>query len=346
MNYTSGRLLNPEPQWLASHNSLNKLSFDYKTKTYTRSTTATKYDSNTFKGVYDYMVDWAISRAAYMSNMFVDYYVEPVKPTEPTEPTEPTKPTKPEHQLGANTISEFYFDSTGKNSGDKLEEYGDKSGYKATFGQADLFLSMDGKNGRALEWSDAEYGKDGDEIVPLMSAGKKNPWGDTPYIQTTFDGTDCKDLSFSISMGGSSKAPANWKMQYSIDGTNFTDISNSNFTITSNNRKVLTNYINKVKLPEECNGAKSVTVRIIATSTTTIAGGNIVIEGKSTRQGLIGDLNLDGKITVQDATILQKHTVKRLTLIDAQKAVADVNNDGKINIKDCTAIQRMLVRIS
>lgn len=363
MNYTSGRLLNPEPQWLADHSTLYKLSFDYKTKTYTKSTTATKYDTKTFKGVYDYMVDWAISRAAYMSNMFIDYYVEPVKPTEPTEPiepTEPTKPTKPEHQLGANTISEFYFDSTGKNSGDKLEEYGDKSGYKATFGQADLFLSMNGKNGRALEWSDAEYGKDGDEIVPLMSAGKKNPWGDTPYIQTTFDGTDCKDLSFSISMGGSSKAPANWKMQYSIDGTNFTDISNSNFTITSNNRKVLTNYINKVKLPEECNGAKSVTVRIIATSTTTIAGGNtsdeptggeiavnnIVIEGKSTRQGLIGDLNLDGKITVQDAAILQKHTVKRLTLIDAQKAVADVNNDGKINVKDCTAIQRMLVRIS
>lgn len=43
---------------------------------------------------------------------------------------------------------------------------------------------------------------------------------------------------------------------------------------------------------------------------------------------------------------LQKHTVKRLTLIDAQKAVADVNNSGKINIKDCTAIQKMLVRIS
>lgn len=173
MNYTSGRLLNPEPQWLADHSTLYKLSFDYKTKTYTKSTTATKYDTNTFKGVYDYMVDWAISRAAYMSNMFIDYYVEPVKPTEPTEPTEPTKPTKPEHQLGANTISEFYFDSTGKNSGDKLEEYGDKSGYKATFGQADLFLSMNGKNGRALEWSDAEYGKDGDEIVPLMSAGRK-----------------------------------------------------------------------------------------------------------------------------------------------------------------------------
>ena len=81
--------------------------------------------------------------------------------------------------------------------------------------------------------------------------------------------TDCKDLTFSISMGGSSKAPANWKMQYSIDGTNFTDISNSNFTITSDNRKILTNYINKVKLPEDCNGAKSVTIRIIATSTTT-----------------------------------------------------------------------------
>lgn len=360
MNYACGRLLNPEPGWIADHSSLNICRFDYDTKKYTKDATATKYNSNTFKGVYDFMCDWTNSRAAYMSNLFVKDYIKPVKP-EIITPTEPTTPVvKPEHQVGENTITEFYFDSTDKASGDKLKEYGDKSGYKATFGQATLFASMDGTNGRALEWSAEEYGENSNEIVPVMSAGKKNPWGDSPFIQTTFDATNCSDLTFSISMAGSSKAPANWKMQYSLDGTTFTDISNSDFTIKSENRKNLTAYINKVKLPTECNDASNVTIRIVATSKTTISGGstddaptsgeiavnNVVIEGKSSQQGLLGDVNRDGQLTIQDATILQKYTVQMVTLNSLQKAVADVNKDGKIDIRDCSLIQRKIASIS
>ncbi len=364
MNYTSGWLLNPEPGWLCDHSSVNVCNFDYTTKAYSQNSTATYYDANTFKGIWDYCIDWTTSRAAWLSNEFAEYYIPVPQPTAPTtEPTTSsstiaTQPTT-NHQVGEKTLVEFAFDNTNKIEGDKLTEYGDKSGYKATFGEGDLFLSVDGENGRALEWSAPEYGAEGTDMVPIMAAGSKNMWGAKPYIQVSFDSLGYSDLSFSIDMAGSKKAPANWKMQYSTDGINFTDIQGTDFTISEANRKLMTTYINGVKLPDICNGAEKVTLRLIPTSTTTVAGGDytetptsgeiainyIKIEGESSKQGILGDVNLDGSLNVQDATIIQKSVVKKITLTSLQKKVADFNGDGEINIKDVTAIQKKIAKL-
>jgi hypothetical protein len=166
-------------------------------------------------------------------------------------------------------------------------------------------------------------------------------------------------MNFSIELAGSKKAPANWKMQYSTDGENFTDISNTDFTITTDNRKIMTGYLKNVKLPSDCDGAKNVVIRLIPTSTATVEGGvytdtptsgelavnNIIIEGKSTQEGIKGDIDLNGTITVQDATTLQKSLAKIIKLSTLQSAVADFNGDGKVNIKDVTAIQKYLVNL-
>jgi hypothetical protein len=361
MNYESGWLLNPEQSWLADHSKLNVSTFDYKTKEYKEKVSVKKYDANTFEGVYNFCCDWLLSRSAYLSNLFVEYYIDPTTiTTDPTNPTTPDDNVNKEHEIGENTLVEFYFDNTGKTTGDKLTEYGDKNGYQATYGEASLLVSMDGKNGRALEWSDAEYGANSDTIVPIMSAGNKNPWGDSPYIQISLNASEYKDMSFSIDLAGSKKAPANWKMQYSTDGENFTDISNTNFTITTDNRKLMTTYLKDVKLPSDCDGAENVVIRLVPTSTTTVEGGvytdtstsgelainNIIIEGSSSKTGINGDLNLDGKITVQDATVLQKSIAKLIKLNSAQNAVADYNNDGNVNIKDVTAIQKYLANLT
>ena len=64
-----------------------------------------------------------------------------------------------------------------------------------------------------------------------------------------------------------------------------------------------------------------------------------------------GDVNFDGEITIEDASIIQRHLAHFLNpnngpLIDEEDPDwffrADANNDGKINIKDVTAIQRHL----
>lgn len=56
-----------------------------------------------------------------------------------------------------------------------------------------------------------------------------------------------------------------------------------------------------------------------------------------------GDVNLDGKLTVADATLIQKYIAGiEEFAIDEQFNIADINQDGEVNIFDATAIQCIL----
>lgn len=64
-----------------------------------------------------------------------------------------------------------------------------------------------------------------------------------------------------------------------------------------------------------------------------------------------GDIDLDGSISIKDATVLQKHLccfldAADVELIDEADAksmeIADIDGNGKLNIKDVTALQRYL----
>ncbi|MER2081488.1 MAG: dockerin type I domain-containing protein [Ruminococcus sp.] len=57
-----------------------------------------------------------------------------------------------------------------------------------------------------------------------------------------------------------------------------------------------------------------------------------------------GDANLDGEITVADATLIQKAAVGLLLFPDLPTAMADVNGDGKVSILDVTCIQKYAAR--
>lgn len=54
-----------------------------------------------------------------------------------------------------------------------------------------------------------------------------------------------------------------------------------------------------------------------------------------------GDVNLDSKVNVLDATEIQKHLASIISFTDRQITLADVDSDGKITIKDSTQIQRI-----
>ncbi|MCH5298087.1 MAG: leucine-rich repeat protein [Ruminococcus sp.] len=57
---------------------------------------------------------------------------------------------------------------------------------------------------------------------------------------------------------------------------------------------------------------------------------------------LLGDVNGDGKITIDDATDIQKYLANMLAFTDEQKVLADVDKDGKISIDDVTLVQKVL----
>lgn len=56
-----------------------------------------------------------------------------------------------------------------------------------------------------------------------------------------------------------------------------------------------------------------------------------------------GDVNLDGKVDVNDVTVLQLGIVGKIELSEKQLSLAQVYYDNKINIRDVTIIQLYLV---
>ncbi len=60
---------------------------------------------------------------------------------------------------------------------------------------------------------------------------------------------------------------------------------------------------------------------------------------------VIGDVDGDGEVTVNDATLIQYYLAELATLNDAQKFVADVDDDGDVTVNDATMIQYYLAEL-
>lgn len=60
----------------------------------------------------------------------------------------------------------------------------------------------------------------------------------------------------------------------------------------------------------------------------------------------VGDVNLDGRVDILDATEVSKYVVSLSTLSDVQRELADYNHDGVINIVDATEIQKCVVGVN
>lgn len=59
----------------------------------------------------------------------------------------------------------------------------------------------------------------------------------------------------------------------------------------------------------------------------------------------LGDVNMDSKLNIRDATAIQKHLAKIVALSDDALTYADFTQDGKVNIKDATNIQKKIAGI-
>lgn len=68
--------------------------------------------------------------------------------------------------------------------------------------------------------------------------------------------------------------------------------------------------------------------------------GGIKVNFAKESEYILGDVTIDGRLNVRDATLIQKFMAKIETLEGKALELADFNNDGKINVKDATAIQK------
>ena len=68
-------------------------------------------------------------------------------------------------------------------------------------------------------------------------------------------------------------------------------------------------------------------------------------ENENTPKVILGDADMDGKVTVKDATKVQHHVAKMLRLTGTASKTADVDEDGKITIKDVMLIRKYVAKI-
>lgn len=61
---------------------------------------------------------------------------------------------------------------------------------------------------------------------------------------------------------------------------------------------------------------------------------------------VMGDLNSDGRLSIEDATYIQKYLVDLEMLDENQQKLADVDGDGRITISDATKIMHILSGLS
>lgn len=59
----------------------------------------------------------------------------------------------------------------------------------------------------------------------------------------------------------------------------------------------------------------------------------------------IGDVDLDGEVTIMDATIIQQHVASQFTLTGDALLAADTDKSGSVSVLDATTIQRFLAKI-
>ena len=88
--------------------------------------------------------------------------------------------------------------------------------------------------------------------------------------------------------------------------------------------------------------------RLIAVVLSAVSVGTIftpAVSAQGASQGLLGDANLDGKISLKDASLVQRVSVNLDTLSREQAILADVDGSDSVTLKDAFIIQRFSLSI-
>lgn len=159
--------------------------------------------------------------------------------------------------------------------------------YLATGGEnqstSNLYASVNATDNAKIKWSgtaDLYVNTDGSvspDQAPVMGTSKTDllAWGTYPYFEAVISTAGYENVKFSAKLGGTKKAPRDWKLQYSIDGTTYTDIEGASYSILAN--KTMELAFDNVALPEACYNQRTVYIRMVVCNDIAINGVNAIV---------------------------------------------------------------------
>lgn len=241
--------------------------------------------------------------------------------------------TRPEGYT--RTIASWDYDYTADNT---LLNTADSTGaeyyYLATSGEnqstSTLRASVNAKDYAKIKWSGSAdlYKNDSTMLAsdqtPVMGTSKTDAlaWGTYPYFETTLSTAGYENITFSAKLGGSKKAPRDWKLQYSLDGVNYTDVEGAAYSITAN--KSMEAAFNEVALPSACNNQRTLYIRVVVANDIAINGTNTIVNQVS-GDAAVNNIKINGSslkvvtslyeptITPDNGSVLYDDTLVQIT---------------------------------
>ena len=247
---------------------------------------------------------------------------QPTAPTQPTTATEPT--TAPAQKLTVNATSN-YFGSASKTVSTDGKKVTVLYKLNSNMGVVDGQWAVKYDSSK-LKFNMADNKADGKQtIMPSQSNLIHNAYSNVikgiftnPQVPTQYNGDTFISLTFEVI--GSGTASVYLDTQYLTLG-----------------------YVNDNKLNQASvvNNSKVCDVTGIAGFEKVSVNASTVFVGDVT----LGDVNMDGDITVFDATEVQKYVVQLVAFTNDQFTAADVDHDSTITVKDATTIQKFVVKL-
>lgn len=209
--------------------------------------------------------------------------------------------------------------------------------YTATSGErqssSNLYASVNAADNAKIKWSGTgeNYTNDSNTVAsdqtPIMGTSKTDglAWGTYPYFETVVSTTGYENIKFSAKLGGSKKAPKNWKLQYSFDGTNYTDVSGASYSIVKN--KTMELAFNDIELPAECSNQKTLYIRMVVAANIAINGTDTIINQPS-GDAAVNNIKITGSSLAVITELIQPTITANDTVFDDDSIVITDNNGG------------------
>lgn len=245
----------------------------------------------------------------------------------------------------SRTIASWNYDySVDSAALENADQTGATYYYNATGGEntdgASLKASVNAVDDARIKWSGTAdlYANDSTSVAsdqtPVMGTSKTEglAWGEYPYFETTVSTFGYEDIHFSAKLGGTKKAPRDWKLQYSLDGVNYKDVEGAVYTIVKN--KTMELAFNNVALPSECNNVSSLYIRMVVYNDISIDG-NYVIIGNPSGDAAVNNVEVTGASTTSVITKLEAPSIATTStsgdfseIFDDESIVINDNNGG------------------